>query len=74
MDNVIGYIYNTIAIIGFLLLLSFAYIGFKFVVKAMSFAAELQLLEYKYNKVKAHELVEARELLTKQNKGEKEKR
>lgn len=46
------FIYNTIALIGFLLLLAFAWIGFKFVVKAFSFAAEMALLEWKYNKVK----------------------
>jgi len=45
-------IFNTIAVIGFLLLLIFAWIGFKFVAKAFSFAAELQLLEYKYEKIK----------------------
>ena len=45
-------IYNTVAVIGFLLLLIFAWIGFKFVAKAFSFAAEMALLEWKYNKVR----------------------
>lgn len=45
-------IFNTIAFIGFALLLAFAWIGFKFVAKAFSFAAEMALLQWKYNKVR----------------------
>lgn len=44
--------FNTVAVIGFLLLIVFAWIGFKFVAKAFSFAAEMALLEWKYNKVR----------------------
>ena len=45
-------IYNTVAVIGFGLILLFAFIGFKFVLKAFAFAAELSLLEWKYEKAK----------------------
>lgn len=46
------FIFNTIALIGFVLLLAFAWLGFKFVMQAMSFAAEMALLDWKYNKAK----------------------
>jgi hypothetical protein len=45
--------FNTVAVIGFLLLLIFAWLGFKFVAQAFSFAAEIRLLEYKYEKAKS---------------------
>jgi hypothetical protein len=44
--------FNTVAVIGFLLLLIFAWLGFKFVAKAFSFATEMALLDWKYEKIK----------------------
>lgn len=46
------FMFNTIAVIGFVLLITFAWIGFKFVAQAFSFAAEMALLDWKYEKAK----------------------
>ncbi len=46
------FIYNSIAVIGFILLLMFAWLGFKFVAKALTFASEMALLDWKYQKAK----------------------
>ena len=44
--------YHVVAAIGFFLLIIFATIGFIFVAKALTFAGEMALLEWKYNKVR----------------------
>lgn len=47
------FMFNTVAVIGFILLLTFAWLGFKFVAQALSFAAEMALLDWKYQKAKS---------------------
>lgn len=66
------FMFNTIAVIGFVLILIFAWVGFTLFSKALSFAAELRLLEYKYEKAKAMKDDNAKHAALNKLKNEKE--